>query len=222
MSTDYRTMDKISFADLFDGRLERFEVREHIKAAETSNTQRCLTDGRNYLWVYAECDGTVGSMTTFGASDGSTSDFTVGMRGLLVGGNAPGRILGAIAKTFDTYIISEHEPQYWGFDTQEEWDLALKKIAEEGETKFHAEIIKYVTGGPNDLKPGTIGMIQAKIAKDLVTENPGLVSPDKKEELMEAIEKVYKADHAVVIHLDDRDIAAARMAMTHEDDLPQA
>ena len=130
--------------------------------------------------------------------------------------------MGAIAKTFDTYIFSEHEPQYWGFDTQEEWDLALKKIAEEGEAKFHAEIIKYVTGGPNDLKPGTIGMIQAKIAKDLVTENPGLVSPDKKDELMEAIEKVYKADHAVVIHLDDRDIAAARMAMTHEDDLPQA
>ena len=50
MSTDYMTMDKISFADLFDGRLERFEVREHIKAAETSNTQT-LSDRRAQLFM---------------------------------------------------------------------------------------------------------------------------------------------------------------------------
>ena len=27
----------------------------------------------------------------------------------------------AIAEAFDTGIVSEHEPQFWGFDTQEEW-----------------------------------------------------------------------------------------------------
>ena len=130
--------------------------------------------------------------------------------------------MGAIAEAFDTDIFSEYEPKYWGFDTQEEWDLAWKKIAEEHEAELYVDIMKYLRGEPNDLKPGTVGMIVANIAKDLVTENPGLVSPDKKAELMEAIDQVYQADHAVVIKLDDLDIAAAGMAMTHEGDVPQA
>ena len=100
--------------------------------------------------------------------------------------------------------------------------MAWKNIAEEQDAEFHAEIIKHVACKPNNLKPGTIGIIRADIAKDLVAENPGLVSPDKKAKLMEAIEQVYQAEHAVMIKLDERDIAAARMAVTHEDDLPQA
>ena len=76
MSTDYRTMEKISFADLFDGRLERFEIREHINAGSTSNIYRCLTDGRNYLWAYADDNGNLAGMSRYGA-------------------NAPGRILQA-------------------------------------------------------------------------------------------------------------------------------
>ena len=30
----------------------------------------------------------------------------------------PTKILHVIGKTFNTYIASEHDPQYWGFDTQ--------------------------------------------------------------------------------------------------------
>ena len=33
-------------------------------------------------------------------------------------------ILGAIAEAFSTDIFSEYEPQYWGYDTQEEWEAA--------------------------------------------------------------------------------------------------
>ena len=203
MSTDYVTMKEIPFDDLFDGRLEKFGVREHIKDDEASDTRRCLTDGNNYLWTYASEDRTLACLTRF---------FPNG---------APEKILGAIAEAFDTDIFSEYEPQYWGFDSQEEWDLAWEKIAEEQDAEFHAEIIKHVAGKPNNLKPGTIGMIRADIAKNLVAENPGLVSPDKKAKLMEEIEQVYQAEHAVMIKLDERDIAAARMAVTHEDDLPQ-
>jgi hypothetical protein len=39
---------------------------------------------------------------------------------------------------------------------------------------------------------------------------------------MAAIERVYDADHAVVVKLSERDIAAADMVATNEDDLPQA
>ena len=138
------------------------------------------------------------------------------------GGNAPGQILGAIAKAFDTDISSEYEPQFWGFDTQEEWDRAWSKISEEHEAKFHADIINYVAGEPNDLRPGSIGMIKANIAKDLVADSPDLISPDQKTELMEAIDQIYEGDHAVTIKLYEEEIAAAGMAMTHEVYLPQA
>ena len=34
----------------------------------------------------------------------------------------PRHIIKAIEQAFDTEIFSEHEPQFWGFATQEEWD----------------------------------------------------------------------------------------------------
>ena len=203
MSTCYMPIEKISFADLFDGRLERFEVREHVTEGEMSDTERCLTDGRNYLWVYSGSDGALSLIKRYGF-------------------NAPGRILGAIAEIFDTDIFSEYEPQYWGFDTQEEWDQTEKKFAEKHEVEFHAEIIEFVTGGPNKFRAGTVGMIMAEIAKGLVAENSGLLSLDKKAELMEAIYQAFRADHVVTVKLDDQAIAAVRMAMTHENDLPEA
>ena len=57
MSTDYRLLRKASACDLFDGRLEEFGVREHVKPEATTETSRLLTDGRNYLWVYIDDDG---------------------------------------------------------------------------------------------------------------------------------------------------------------------
>jgi len=202
MSTDYITAERILFADLFDGRLKRFGVREHINEL-TSDTSRCLTDGRNYLWAYTVRNGTLSGLVRYA-------------------GNASSRILEAIADTFDTDIFSEYEPQYWGFDNQEQWDQAMDEMEKEDKAKFHADIIKYVMGEKNDLRPGTVGMTMADIAKNLVAENPELVSPDKKTELMAAIKQIYEADHVVKIRLDDKDIAAVRMAMTHEDDLPQS
>ena len=130
--------------------------------------------------------------------------------------------MGAIAEAFDTVIVSEYEPQFWGYETKEEWDLAWKKMAEEDEAKFHAEIIKYIKGEPYDIEPGTIGETRANIAKKLVAADPSLISPDKQAELMKEIDDIYKRDHAVVIKLSDADVAAAEMSITHEDDLPQA
>jgi hypothetical protein len=65
-----------------------------------------LTDGRNYLWVYIDDDGFV-SFTRYAPN-----------------GN-PGKILSAVDEAFETYIASEYEPQYWGFDTEEEWEAAV-------------------------------------------------------------------------------------------------
>ena len=149
MSTDYRLLRKVPACDLFDGRLEEFGVREHVKPEAKTEKSRLLTDGRNYLWVYIDDDGFVGCLSRYG-------------------GNAPGKILNAVADVFDTDLVSEYEPQFWGFDTQEEWDACMEKMSQKAEEEFHIEIFKYLRGEPNDIRPGTIGMCKAEIAKTLV------------------------------------------------------
>jgi hypothetical protein len=203
MSTDYATQEKIEFSSLYDGRLERFNVREHIKDGETSDNFRCLTDGRNYLWVFSGPDGMLDSMSRHG-------------------GNAVGKILAAVADAFGTEIYSEYEPQYWGFDTHEEWDLAWAKISEENENKFYASIIAYVKGEANDLIEGRIGMLMANIAKELITENPDLILEENKTRLMEEVNRIWSAKHEITITLSEQDIALADLSVTHEDELHRA
>jgi hypothetical protein len=54
MSVDYYPLNKaIRMMDLFDGRLEKYGVREH-QTERTAPTRRCLTDGENFLWVYGD------------------------------------------------------------------------------------------------------------------------------------------------------------------------
>jgi len=204
MSTDYRPLEKVRACDLFDGRLEAFGVREEIVLDGTTEGTRCLTDGRNYLWVYINDNGQVGCLTRYASS------------------GAPGKILNAIAEACDTDIVSEYQPQFWGFDTQAEWDAAMEQMSREADENFHAELLKYLRGEPNEIRPGTIGMIQAEIAKRLVENEPELLLPENKEKLRSEIDAVYDREHAVRVTLTPEEIAATAMSVTHEDDLPSA
>src|SRR5262249_44032485 len=98
MSMDYRLKKRVRLADLIDGRLEKFGVWEQPIPGATSDQEKCLTDGNDHLWAYADGNGFVESLTRYGRSDNDS-------------------ILAAIEKTFDTEIFSELEPQYWGYDT---------------------------------------------------------------------------------------------------------
>src|SRR5271167_2402247 len=95
MSTDYRLLQRVRARDLFDGRLEEFGVREHVKPAKTIKKERCLTDGCNHLWVYMDDDDLVSRLSRY-APNGD-----------------PTEILDAIAVALDTDIVSEYQPQYW-------------------------------------------------------------------------------------------------------------
>ena len=203
MSTDYSLFKKVTANALFDGRLEKFGVREHVKPDETTKDRRCLTDGRNYLWVYIDDAGFVSCLSRYG-------------------GNAPAKILNAIAEAFDTDIFSEYQPQFWGFDTQEERDAAMEQMAKESEEKFYVSVVNYVRGQLNDITPGTIGARQADIAKKLVEEDPTLLAAENKHQLLRKMKAIYDRDHAVKITLTQEDIALATMLATHEDDLPSA
>ena len=168
MSTDFGLSKKVSAGDLFGGRLEKFGVREHVNS-ETSEDHRILTDGNNYLHVYMADDGFVQSLTRYA-------------------GNEARKVLEAIIETFDTQIFSEHEPQYWGFETQQEWDAAWEEMADQQHNEFYVDVCAYVRGEPNKICPGTDGETQAKIAKALVEKAPSLLQPENKDKLLDLIE----------------------------------
>jgi hypothetical protein len=157
MSTTFRLSEKVTALALFDGRLEKFGVRESVVPDVTTEQKRCLTDGRNYLWVSMDDGGAVWSLTRYA-------------------GNAPGKILEAIAEAFNTDIFSEYQPQYWGFNTQEEWDAwqeeTAREAAEKSTEKFYVQIMHYLRGEPHDIRPGAILKIKADIAKKLSTKIP--------------------------------------------------
>ena len=179
MSTYYRSLSPISFDELFDGRLEKFGVYEHIVPGEASDTERCLTDGRNYLWAYASEDGSL--------------DIRV------AGFNAPGKILGAIAEAFDAEIVSEHEPRYWGFATEEEYKAWHEEIAQKHHQEFYEDVLRYVRGEPNDIRKGTVGERKAKIAKELISQTPELAKD--KDRLLDEVDLIDDERHAVKVTL---------------------
>jgi hypothetical protein len=202
MSTDYALLRKVSARDLFDGRLETFGVREEI-VSSTTERQRFLTDGRNHMWAYIDDDGLVACITRYAS------------------GGAPGKILNAIAEAFDTDIVSEHEPQFWGFDTQEEWDACMEQMSKEYDERFYLELLKYLRGEPNDIGPGTVGMTRAKIAKELVEIDPALLLLTNKDKLLSQIDTIHDREHTVKITLSPEQQAAVILSVTNEDDLPR-
>ena len=202
MSTHFRPLTPIRMADLFDGRLKDVGVHEH-HSKETTANQKCLTDGRNFLWIDGDEKGLVSFLSIYGM-------------------NAAQRILQAICDEYDVDIVSEYEPQFLGFKTQEEWDAWERAMATKADEDFYNEVVKFVRGEAHDIKPGTNGMVLAEIAKRLIAESPDLLAEDKRPDLIKAVNLVYERDHAVVVTLTDEDLAVAGMAATHEDDLPQA
>ena len=82
------------------------------------------------------------------------------------------------------------------------------------------ELLKYIRGEANNLKPGTVGMGQAEVAKKLVAENPELLLPMNQGKLWNEMKSIYNGPYTVT--LSDQDMAFARILATEEDELPSA
>lgn len=194
MSTDYRFEKEIKFTDLFDGRLEHFGIHEKIIDGQTSSNYRLLTEGSNGLWVWG--NEVVGTITRCGL-------------------NNPANILNAITDTFDTRLISEFDPQFWGFETDDEWEYARDEYGKEGRGETYIEIMNFVSDKTNDIKPGTTCMAQANIAKSLIAGNPILASPDQESTLMELIDREYMENPSARIALNEDDIVLVKKSTAH-------
>ena len=118
MSTDYKLENEISMAELFGGKLKSFGINEHVIEGKTSKTHRYLSDGENGVVVYGDC--TVSMIKRCGA-------------------NCPNKILSSISIAFGTRIYSEFDPQFWGFESQEEWDKYESKVNTRRASKFHTD-----------------------------------------------------------------------------------
>jgi hypothetical protein len=102
------------------------------------------------------------------------------------------------------------------------WDNWHKQENKKAEDKFYDDILKFLRGEPNGISPGTIGMIKAEIAKNLVTSDPSLIVSERREALLEAVNAIYDRDHTVTITLTEQDLAAAYMMAARTDDLSKA
>ena len=187
MSTDFRPLTPIQMAELFDGRLERVGVWEHHPKWELAPNQKILTDGSNYLHVYSKEKGLVSSFSRY-----------------MPNGN-PGYILTAISDEFDVDIVSEYEPEYWGFATKEEWDAAERNFAkklQQDEQHFWNEVVRYAKGETAELEQSLYGdsaaTEMAQIAKNLISKSPDLLAEDKRPNLIKAVGEKYR-QHLVAI-----------------------
>jgi hypothetical protein len=101
MGSEYRAGKDILASELFDGRLQKFGVREHGQARKN---HRCLTDGENCLGVRINDAGyAVGFEREWNGNWGN-----------------PGKILSTVSDAFETKTFSYQEPEYHGFDSEEE------------------------------------------------------------------------------------------------------
>jgi hypothetical protein len=171
MSTDFRTEKKIRIADLFDGRLLELGVQEHRPSRDADG--RCLTDGQNFLWASHDDMGAVVIFTRY-ASYGN-----------------PTYILETIAEVFQTRIYSEHEPQYWGFETEAELSAALEAESERIEREFYQRLVKHLRGERQEFETD-FDRLRAELAKTLVDESPQLLEEDRREALKTAVAKAYR------------------------------
>ena len=78
----------------------------------------------------------------------------------------------------------------------------MKKMSQKHEEEFHIELLKYLRGEPNDIRPGTMEMIEAEIANTLVEKNPSLLLSVNKDKLRNEIQSIYDREHAVTVTLD--------------------
>lgn len=170
MSTDFKLEKKVSFKELLDGRLEPFGIREEYMDKSTSSNVRALTDGRNYLWICG--DENVKILTRFGR-------------------NSPDYILEVIARTFDTGVWSEYEPQFWGFETQEEMDAHEIAAAEHSRRVRYEKLMKMARGGNVDPTEHEYLVATGEIAKELIEEQPYLTDPDRMDEFLEKVDNRY-------------------------------
>ena len=189
-------------AELFDGRLESELIREHLKPGSTTETVRCLTDQTNYLWVFSDNAGMFAWATAYGM-------------------NNPNCILDALIKIFDVDVVSEYQHQFWGFETQEDWDRFKDEIDRGSQDEFWKQLVSLVDGGDPQFDPGIVGSQKATIAKSIADDRPELLAVDRMDDLLFAIGETYDREQGARVTQDAGEIALVEALFKSGGAIPQ-
>ena len=168
MSTDYCFKVFAPISDIFDGRLSQYGIHERVEEGRTSERERCLSDGFDQLWLSGHKIPERGAFTSY-----SYHDCPV--------------ILGRLSQLFETCVYSEHEPQYWGFDSQREWDEFEREMADQQYQDTYKNLINFLTLRDHPFKEGTVGMGWALTAHQLVVSDPSYLEYGRKKEFLNAV-----------------------------------
>jgi hypothetical protein len=194
MSTTYVLTKQISFEELLDGRLEehcvyedteRFGSPGKINKGKDAYNDKVLTDGMNYIGVYG--DEYVKTIQR-------------------CGNNNAGIVLDVISDVFETDYLSEYQPEFWGFESRAEQDLAEMMGAERESTIIYEKIMKFVRGESHDFEPNSRELHDAIIAKELIAGNQDLADPNRRDELFEIIRFHHKKPTPIVPDGSDGDL----------------
>jgi hypothetical protein len=112
MSNEYKTQKIITLPELVSDRLKKYGISARLDADSPNNTHGYLNDGINSVWVLPAGRGVM--LTRYGSND-------------------PNHILNSISQEFETEIYDEEEPQFWGYDTEEEMIAGMARFARNDE-----------------------------------------------------------------------------------------
>jgi hypothetical protein len=205
MSTDTLPIPAILFAQLFDGRMEKHDIRERMMADSTAE-KRYLEGRDGILQVYRN---------DYGASIFVRGSFT----------SIPWAVFDAIIEEFKVELVGEDDHRFWGFATEEECNAYFENQRKEREDEFYKGLISYLRNEPTSFAaggPGWSDYSQGTIAKELTASDPGLMTPERRSVLLAKIDAIYRRDHTVTVTLSEENKASVEMLVARTEDMPQA
>jgi hypothetical protein len=168
MLLHYMPLKTLSISDLCDGRLERLGIYV-TPPADVKDKGYRLWDGRNAMFAYPNSSGILLSIHISVDEDNTSEPL-----------GSPTKILRAISEAFDTRIVAEYEPLFWGFATFEDWNAYLDDLQNDDDGQFYLDILRRLRGEQCEIEEGTIGEIVAEIAEYLIFDDATLLlSKDK-------------------------------------------
>jgi hypothetical protein len=172
MPTIFRPTKPIPFNFPFDGRLDKYGVREDIRS-NTSASVRYLQGKDGFLCVRSE-------------ENGANSVFE--MPHFLP---VPRSVFNALSSEFDTSFQSGYGFRYWGFETEEAWEAA-QVLSQYNKIEFYNSLIRFARGEPHDFAPGSKMFHKIEVAKAAIVRDPSLAELRNCDALLQSVGELYE------------------------------
>jgi hypothetical protein len=183
MCTYYRPIRPIQMSELFSGRLKKYGIYDDSigdarrLAGELPGLN--VSNGIHSIVVHVRPDDN-DTVAEFASYD---EDNEIDPHG----------VIAAIADEFDTEIVSQHDPRYWGYKNFRDWNAAFYAQTSARLDAAYKDIMNYVEGKPCDLA-SIRGRRRARIGKRLIQKYPELSPRYNCADLIRVIDAISMRD----------------------------